>query len=70
MVGIICREVGLLEDNIFVKANGSGLGMAGLCAVIFANLSSATPAMVMELLAPLVGCLCLGTWVLLLLHLF
>jgi hypothetical protein len=61
VVGIICREVGLLEDNIFVKANGSGLAMAGLCAVIFANLSSATPAMVMELLAPLVGCLCLGT---------
>jgi hypothetical protein len=60
IVGIISREIGLLEDNIFQQANGLGLAMAGLLAVVFANLSSATPEMVLQLLAPLVGMLLLG----------
>ncbi|BCV25403.1 hypothetical protein [Gelria sp. Kuro-4] len=60
VVGIIAREIGLLEDNIFEKANGLGLAMAGLLAVVFGNLASATPAMVTKLLAPLAGTLVLG----------
>lgn len=60
VVGIIAREIGLLDDHIFEKANGLGLAMAGLLAVVFGNLASATPAMVAKLLAPLVGTLVLG----------
>jgi len=60
IVGIVAHEIGLLEDNIFEKANGLGLAMAGLLAVVFGNLASATPAMVTKLLAPLAGTLALG----------
>lgn len=60
IVGIVAHEIGLLEDNIFEKANGLGLAMAGLLAVVFGNLASATPAMVTKLLAPLAGTLVLG----------
>jgi hypothetical protein len=60
IVGIVAHEIGLLEDKIFEKANGLGLAMAGLLAVVFGNLASATPAMVTKLLAPLAGTLALG----------
>lgn len=61
IVGIISREIGLLEENIMTKANGFGLGMVALMAVIFANLTKATPQMVLDLLWPLIGSLLLGS---------
>lgn len=59
-VGIVAREIGLLEENIIVKANSLGLAMAALMAVIFSSLTKATPAVLAKLLWPLVGSLTLG----------
>lgn len=59
-VGVAAREIGLLEENIMTKANAQGLAMVGLMAVIFGNLASATPEMLLSLLFPLVGSLVLG----------
>ena len=60
LVGIIGRELGFLEESIMTKANAFGLGMVALMAVIFANLTKATPEMVLTLLWPLVVSLTLG----------
>lgn len=59
-VGVAAREIGFLEENIMTKANAQGLAMVGLMAIIFGNLSSATPEMLLSLLFPLVGSLVLG----------
>ncbi|SFH81892.1 hypothetical protein SAMN05192551_103156 [Tindallia magadiensis] len=60
IMGIIGREIGFLEENIMVKANAFGLAMVALMSVIFANLTSATPEMVLSLAMPLVISLSLG----------
>lgn len=60
IVGIALREIGFLEESIMTKANAFGLGMVALMAVIFANLTKATPEMVLSLLWPLVCSLTLG----------
>ncbi|SDY98199.1 hypothetical protein [Tindallia californiensis] len=60
IMGIIGRETGFLEENIMVKANAFGLAMVALMSVIFANLTSATPEMVLSLAMPLVISLSLG----------
>ncbi len=60
IIGIIGRETGFLEENIITKANSFGLAMVGLMAVIFGNLTLATPEMIISLLWPLVGSLILG----------
>lgn len=59
-VGVIARELGILEENIMTKANAQGLAMVGLMAVIFGNLATATPEMIISLAFPLVGALVLG----------
>lgn len=60
LVGIAAREIGFLEENIFAKANGFGLAMVGLMAVIFGNLTQATPEMLLSLLFPIVVSLSLA----------
>jgi len=60
IVGIVLREIGFLEKNIMTKANAFGLGMVALMAVVFANLTKATPEMVVSLLWPLFCSLILG----------
>ena len=59
-VGVAAREIGFLEEDIMTKANAQGLAMVGLMAVIFGNLSTATPEMLLSLLFPLIGSLTLG----------
>lgn len=60
IVGVVGRELGFLEEDIMTKANAFGLAMVSLMAIIFANLTQATPEMLATLLWPLVGSLILG----------
>ncbi|KAJ48974.1 hypothetical protein BD780_000470 [Clostridium tetanomorphum] len=60
IVGIVLKEVGFLEGDILTKANAFGFAMGSLLVVIFANLVSATPEMVVSLLWPLLVSLVLG----------
>lgn len=60
IVGIIGREIGFLEEDIMTKANALGLAMVFLVSNIFANLTQATPEMLIEILWPLVASLVLG----------
>ena len=59
-VGVVAREIGFLEGNIMTLANAQGLAMVGLMAIIFGNLATATPEMVLSLAFPLIGALVLG----------
>lgn len=59
-VGVIAREIGLLEENIMTLANAQGLAMVGLMSIIFGSLAKATPEMILSLAFPLIGSLVLG----------
>ncbi len=58
--GVIAREIGFLEKDEMTLANSQGFIMICLLTVIFANLSSATPEMLLSLIIPIIGCLVLG----------
>ena len=58
--GVIAREIGFLEKDSMTTANSQGFVMICLLTVIFANLSSATPEMLLSLIIPIIGCLVLG----------
>lgn len=58
--GVIAREIGFLEKDPMTMANSQGFVMIALLTVIFNNLSSATPEMLMSLIGPIIGCLALG----------
>lgn len=58
--GIIAREIGFLEEKSMTTANSQGFVMICLLTVIFSNLSTATPEMLLSLILPIVGCLFLG----------
>lgn len=61
LFGIIAAETGFLERGALTKANAAGFAMAALIAVIFNNLSKATPQIVLDLLPTIVTALALGT---------
>lgn len=58
--GVIAREIGFLEKDPMTMANSQGFVMIALLTVIFNNLSSATPEMLLSLIGPIIGCLALG----------
>lgn len=58
--GVIGCELGFLEEKALNKANAFGWLMTVLMAYIFASLSEATPAMLSEILVPLIGIIILG----------
>ncbi|MDV6378192.1 hypothetical protein ORD22_08015 [Sporosarcina sp. GW1-11] len=60
LFGIIATSVGFLERNVLQKANGFGFAMLALILFILDGLKKATPAMMSEILYPLVGCIILG----------
>ncbi|HHV38741.1 MAG TPA: hypothetical protein GXX70_04500 [Tepidimicrobium sp.] len=60
IVGVAARELGFLEEDVMSKANAFGLAMVSLMAIIFSNLTQATPQMLASLLLPLIGSLVLG----------
>ncbi|MFB0919172.1 MAG: hypothetical protein QMB63_08920 [Clostridiaceae bacterium] len=61
LFGVVAAQVGFLERQVLTKANSFGFTMAALMAVIFNNLSKATPQIVMQLLPTIVGALAVGT---------
>lgn len=54
LFGIIASETGFLDREVLKKANAFGFAMVALMAVIFSNLSKATPQIVLELLSTIV----------------
>lgn len=58
--GIIAREIGLIDEDSLTTANSQGFIMLCVMAVIFGNLSTATPEMLKSLIVPLISCLLLG----------
>lgn len=50
LLGILFHELGFLESNILHKGSASGLAMAALMSVVFASLSKASPAILLEIL--------------------
>jgi len=60
IVGVVFCELGLLESNILTKSNSFGIAMAGVIVAVFSSLASASPAVVLKLLWPMLGALILG----------
>ena len=60
LFGVIAHEVGFLEKAVLTKSNSSGFAMAALMAVIFNNLSKATPQIVWQLLPTILTALAFG----------
>ncbi|MFA9423562.1 MAG: hypothetical protein ACERLG_08280 [Sedimentibacter sp.] len=58
--GVIAREIGFLEKDSMTMANSQGFVLIALLTVVFNNLSTATPAMLVSLIGPIIGCLILG----------
>lgn len=61
LLGVVAHETGFLEKSVLTRATSSGLAMAALMTVIFNNLSTATPQIVLELLPTILIALGLGT---------
>ncbi len=61
LLGILMAHTGWLERGVLNLAGAFGFGMAALLSVIFANLSTATPRMVLDLLPTLALALAIGS---------
>lgn len=61
ILGIVFSEIGFLDTDILTKSNSYGIAMAGLLGAVFAGLAQATPAMVGQLIVPVIITLALGT---------
>ena len=59
--GVLCKELGFLDEDALGKARATGIVMPVITLTIFTNLASATPQMVGDMLAPLLVCVVLGT---------
>ena len=59
--GVLCKELGFLDEDALGKARASGIVMPVITLTIFTNLASATPQMVGDMLVPLLVCVVLGT---------
>ena len=60
ILGVIAAEIGFIERQPLTLANSFGFFMTALMAFIFASLSKATPAMLAELIIPLIGIIIFG----------
>ncbi|MEK4405426.1 hypothetical protein MKZ26_13665 [Sporosarcina sp. FSL K6-6792] len=60
LFGIIAASVGFLEPQVLQKANGFGLAIMALMLFVFDGLKVATPAMIVEMIYPLIVCIILG----------
>lgn len=61
LLGIAFSELGFLDNNILVKGNSFGLGMAALTSVILSTLAAATPEIVWGLLPSILVALGFGS---------
>lgn len=60
ILGVIFCEIGFLEEKALLKANSFGFLMTILMAYIFSSLAQATPDMLVQIVAPLIGIIVLG----------
>lgn len=58
--GVIASEIGFLERKPLNASNSFGLLMTSLMAYVFAQLAKATPAMLIQILVPLLGIIVIG----------
>ena len=59
--GVLCKELGFLDEDALGKAHATGIVMPIITLSIFTNLASATPEMVGSMVWPLVVCVVIGT---------
>ncbi len=59
--GVLCKEIGFLDEDALGKAHATGIVMPIITLSIFTNLASATPEMVGSMLVPLLVCIVIGT---------
>ena len=59
--GVLCKELGFLDEDALGKANATGIVMPIITLSIFTNLASATPEMVGSMVVPLLVCVVIGT---------
>ena len=59
--GVLCKELGFLDEDALGKAHATGIVMPIITLSIFTNLASATPEMVGGMVWPLVVCVVIGT---------
>lgn len=60
ILGTVAAEIGFIERQPLTLANSFGFFMTALMAFIFASLSKATPAMLGQLIVPLIGIIIFG----------
>ena len=59
--GVLCKELGFLDEDALGKAHATGIVMPIITLSIFTNLASATPEMVGGMVVPLLVCVVIGT---------
>ena len=59
--GVLCKELGFLDEDALGKAHATGIVMPIITLSIFTNLASATPEMVGGMVKPLLVCVVIGT---------
>ena len=59
--GVLCKELGFLDEDALGKANTTGIVMPIITLSIFTNLASATPEMVVSMVVPLLVVIAIGT---------
>ena len=59
--GVLCKELGFLDEDALGKANATGIVMPIITLSIFTNLASATPVMVVSMVVPLLVVIAIGT---------
>lgn len=59
--GVLCKEIGFLDENALGKANATGIVMPIITLSIFTNLASATPQMVGSMIVPLLIVIVIGS---------
>ena len=59
--GVLCKELGFLDEDALGKAHATGIVMPIITLSIFTNLASATPEMVVSMVVPLLVVIAIGT---------
>ena len=59
--GVLCKEIGFLDENALGKANATGIVVPIITLSIFTNLASATPQMVGSMIVPLLVVIVIGS---------
>lgn len=61
LFGVLFHEIGLLEADCLIKANGFSFVIAGAIAIVFVSLTEVTPQMLLSMIVPLITVFAIGT---------